>query len=84
MIRMVYSTEEKKEGEEERKTKKKLLTSNSYERRKAKETEGNMQPHLVKNEDHIRLMASSLKATSVSRPGMISFPDPTWRKHRTI
>jgi len=30
------------------------------------------------------LLASSLKATSLSLPGMISLVDPTWRKHSTI
>ena len=39
---------------------------------------------MVKSEDHKRLFASSLKASSESFPGMISLADPTWRRHSTI
>jgi len=34
--------------------------------------------------DHQSLLASSLKATSLSLPNMISLSDPIWRKHSTI
>ena len=48
------------------------------------EPQGERGGYLVKIEDHMSILVSSLKATSLSLPEMISLADPTWRKHSTI
>jgi len=57
----------------------------AQERRKLqKRGQGKGGGYLVKIEDHMSILVSSLKATSLSLPEMISLADPTWRKHSTI